>query len=39
MVYTIHIDTMYFKHEPRIWNSNSFVNPKVVSWYVNIPFE
>ena len=25
------------KNEPIICNSNYFVNPKVVSWYINFP--
>ena len=26
---------MYPKHDPRWRNTNSFLNPEVVSWYVN----
>ena len=33
--YTMHSDMVYAKNDPRRWNSNSFVNPKVVSLYVN----
>ena len=29
-------DMVYHKNEPKIWNTESFVNPKVVSCYVKI---
>lgn len=35
MDYTINSYTMYPKHDIRTLNSNSFVNPEVVSLYIN----
>ena len=33
--YNITFAMVYHKHDPREWNANNFLIPKLVSWYIN----